>query len=209
MTNNEQPHSVSAAVQTRIRLLASKAKHYVERLDEMARVERTTGRVVQVGHYEHLLLNPDELRAFDEQVELVAREVLDSPAIPEAIWRPTHTWTMNQRYAGAVAPEDTPQVLRRELDATVRFLQSILPEPTHSSNAAEEKDHSRSKAGTKNGISIFISHSAKDVELVKAFVACLEACIEVPDTAIRCTSVPGYRLAPGDVSDDVLRGIWS
>lgn len=54
-------------------------------------------------------------------------------------------------------------------------------------------------------IKLFISHSAKDVGLAKAFVDCVEACIEVPDNGLRCTSVPGYKLAPGDVSDEVLR----
>jgi hypothetical protein len=56
-----------------------------------------------------------------------------------------------------------------------------------------------------NGIRVFISHSAKDAALAKAFVDCVEACVEVPDKALRCTSVSGYRLAPGDVSDEVLR----
>ncbi|MFT3767288.1 MAG: toll/interleukin-1 receptor domain-containing protein [Minicystis sp.] len=56
-----------------------------------------------------------------------------------------------------------------------------------------------------DAIDIFISHAAKDAALAKSFVDCLEACLEVPDRAIRCTSVPGYKLAPGDVSDKVLR----
>lgn len=54
-------------------------------------------------------------------------------------------------------------------------------------------------------IRVFISHSAKDVAIIKALVDCIEACVEVPDKGIRCTSVPGYRLAPGDVADEVLR----
>lgn len=61
------------------------------------------------------------------------------------------------------------------------------------------------EAKAMNGISVFVSHSAKDGALAKAFVDCVEACIEVPDKALRCTSVPGYKLAPGDVSDEVLR----
>jgi hypothetical protein len=54
-------------------------------------------------------------------------------------------------------------------------------------------------------IGVFVSHSAKDHVLARAFVDCLEACVEAPDKAIRCTSVPGHKLAPGDVSDEVLR----
>jgi hypothetical protein len=56
-----------------------------------------------------------------------------------------------------------------------------------------------------NAIRVFVSHSAKDAALAKAFVDCVEACVEVPDKALRCTSVSGYRLSPGDVSDEVLR----
>lgn len=54
-------------------------------------------------------------------------------------------------------------------------------------------------------IEVFISHAAKDAAFAKALVDCLEGCLDLPEPAIRCTSVPGYRLAPGDVSDEVLR----
>lgn len=56
-----------------------------------------------------------------------------------------------------------------------------------------------------NFIKIFVSHSAEDHAIAKALVHCIEASLDVPDKAIRCTSVPGYKLAPGEVSDDVLR----
>lgn len=52
---------------------------------------------------------------------------------------------------------------------------------------------------------VFVSHAAKDAVFAKALVDCLEACLEIPDKTIRCTSVPGYRLAPGDDADEVLR----
>ena len=52
---------------------------------------------------------------------------------------------------------------------------------------------------------IFISHSSKDAALAKALVDCLEACMAVPEDAIRCTSVPGHMLDPGDATDEVLR----
>ncbi len=59
--------------------------------------------------------------------------------------------------------------------------------------------------GSMKFIKVFISHSAGDKALAKGLVECIEACISVPDKAIRCTSVPGYKLAPGAVSDDELR----
>lgn len=60
-------------------------------------------------------------------------------------------------------------------------------------------------SGGENMIKLFISHSAKDAALAKAFVDCVEQCVVAPDHAIRCTSVPGYKLEAGDVSDERLR----
>jgi hypothetical protein len=54
-------------------------------------------------------------------------------------------------------------------------------------------------------ILVFISHSARDVEHARALVECIEACLEVPDGTIRCTSVPGYRLEPGSDAHEALR----
>jgi hypothetical protein len=84
---------------------------------------------------------------------------------------------------------------------------ALRADPVDGSSRSEETGsiNKPAKEAIMNGIKVFISHSAKDASLAKAFVDCLEACIEVPDRAIRCTSVPGYKLAPGDVSDSVLR----
>ncbi len=40
---------------------------------------------------------------------------------------------------------------------------------------------------------------------MQALVACLESCLQIPDGAIRCTAVEGYRLDVGADSDDSLR----
>lgn len=57
----------------------------------------------------------------------------------------------------------------------------------------------------KDRVRIFVSHSAKDVALAEALVECLEACLEVPDQTIRCTSVSGYKLEPGSDANEALR----
>lgn len=61
------------------------------------------------------------------------------------------------------------------------------------------------KVDAMGQIHVFVSHSARDAALARALVSCIEASLVVPDKAILCTSVPGYKLTPGDVSDDVLR----
>lgn len=96
------------------------------------------------------------------------------------------------------------------LGKKVRYLQKYLELKDrvgrdHSTSHGQPRKVSASVEGTMNFIKVFISHSANDSTLAKAFVDCLEACLEVPGKAIRCTSVPGYKLAPGDVSDEVLR----
>ena len=55
------------------------------------------------------------------------------------------------------------------------------------------------------GIKIFISHAGSDAKLTEALIRLVEAGLEVPEGAIRCTSVPGYKLEGGDSSAEVLR----
>jgi hypothetical protein len=52
---------------------------------------------------------------------------------------------------------------------------------------------------------LFISHSAKDKQLATLLVDLIDRSFAVPDDGIRCTSVDGYALAPGDSSNDVLK----
>ncbi len=65
----------------------------------------------------------------------------------------------------------------------------------------------KGKAGPSNNtpIKIFISHSAKDEAFAKAIVDLLEGSLNVGDDAIRCTSVPGHMLKPGDDTAKTLR----
>lgn len=54
---------------------------------------------------------------------------------------------------------------------------------------------------------IFISHSSKDVDIVKAFVELLED-IGMPEASIVCTSVPGYGIPGGRKIYEWLREQW-
>ena len=54
-------------------------------------------------------------------------------------------------------------------------------------------------------IKIFISHAEKNVSVARALVDCIEKCLEVPENSIRCTSLPGYTLSPGQITDEILR----
>jgi hypothetical protein len=50
-------------------------------------------------------------------------------------------------------------------------------------------------------IKIFISHSSKDVLLVKALIDLIRSALSIPASDIRCTSVPGYKLPGGALTD--------
>jgi hypothetical protein len=52
---------------------------------------------------------------------------------------------------------------------------------------------------------LFISHSEKNKQLAHLLVQFIEGCFVVPDDGIRCTSVDGYTLAPGESNNDVLK----
>jgi hypothetical protein len=54
-------------------------------------------------------------------------------------------------------------------------------------------------------ISIFVSHYSGDKHLVSLFVRALEESFVIPEGAIRCTSLPGYRLRSGAHTSATLR----
>jgi len=58
---------------------------------------------------------------------------------------------------------------------------------------------------TKQPLSVFVSHSAKDEKLAGALVTLLRSALNIPANEIRCTSVNGYRLPVGADTEERLR----
>ena len=54
-------------------------------------------------------------------------------------------------------------------------------------------------------VSLFISHSKRDVALARRLIQLLEACFELPARSIRCSSLAGYDLHAGDAIATTLR----
>jgi len=68
-----------------------------------------------------------------------------------------------------------------------------------------QMNQSQTSQPVEKGIAIFISHSARDVELAEAFVDFLRAGIGLSEREIRCTTVDGYRFPAGADTDEQLR----
>lgn len=54
-------------------------------------------------------------------------------------------------------------------------------------------------------VDVFISHSSKDGQLVRALVKLIRASLNLPSSRIRCSSIDGYRLPAGTSIDAALR----
>jgi TIR domain len=54
-------------------------------------------------------------------------------------------------------------------------------------------------------IRLFISHAHRDADIAARLVDVITANLEVPDSELRCTSVPGYQLDLGAMAPEVLR----
>ena len=54
-------------------------------------------------------------------------------------------------------------------------------------------------------VRLFVSHAHADAELASRLVDVIEAGLQVPAGALRCTSAPGYQLDLGAMAPDVLR----
>jgi hypothetical protein len=94
---------------------------------------------------------------------------------------------------GAVpVPKSYDQVGHRALYSAIQHLAKIC-------RVSERPD------ATKGRVKLFISHAHRDSDIAQKLITALEQAMVVPDGAIRCTSVPGYKLDLGAMPADVLR----
>lgn len=69
--------------------------------------------------------------------------------------------------------------------------------------AAKEIDEAIDRHGQH--VRLFVSHAHVDSELASRIVDVIQAGLEVPPGALRCTSLPGYQLDLGAMAPDILR----
>ncbi|MCH7703201.1 MAG: toll/interleukin-1 receptor domain-containing protein [Planctomycetes bacterium] len=70
----------------------------------------------------------------------------------------------------------------------------------HRSRPVDPRDH-----GHSTMLMLFVSHSSKDVEVVKLLVDLIQFALHLRSEEIRCTSVDGYRLPGGADTDESLQ----
>jgi hypothetical protein len=107
---------------------------------------------------------------------------------------------------GPVAFTDTGEMIGWEHVSVLR-ISVIRGEPVFRGLAGgddspiEEKRRHSLAGATK----IFISHSSKDTDIVGALVQLLRSSLDLTAKSIRCTSISGFRLEAGDVTEKTLR----
>lgn len=97
--------------------------------------------------------------------------------------------------------------LRQQLRILRAVVDQVQKEVSMTSPAFPSQSESGSSATSSpmSTIKIFVSHSAEDAAIAKAFRNLVEASLILPDKALRCTSVEGNRLSPGDPGVEKLR----
>lgn len=91
-----------------------------------------------------------------------------------------------------------------ETSATVSdLLSAIIGRPIQPESKISPDPHLFTPS--QHSLEVFVSHSSKDSDVAEVLIDLLRAALEVPASAIRCTSVDGYRLAAGASTDEALQ----
>lgn len=97
-----------------------------------------------------------------------------------------------------------PPSLLIDLDTKVRDVLSQLL-GCIDNGALDKMNEKKAMENVETGVDIFICHSSDDVEIAKRLVTLLVTSLHLTSGQIRCTSVPGYKLDPGAVTDSQLK----
>jgi len=68
-----------------------------------------------------------------------------------------------------------------------------------------ERKQSQSPKKAQNSMKVFVSHSSRDIKVVKEVVQLLRSALNLTTKDIRCTSLEGYRLPVGVTTDRQLK----
>lgn len=132
------------------------------------------------------------------QVELMRRLASGNPNIIEF----THNfmWVRND-YDDNIS-EFVQQIFR---PFARDFLRIVHDSASFSSGLSQLESLKENDVSMDDGLTLFISHSARDADIAKAIVNLFEKALKISARRIRCTSVDGYRISAGADTNQVLR----
>lgn len=85
----------------------------------------------------------------------------------------------------------------------------VFSEPKRQRAAGDVKKKAAPKGSKWAGSSrktVFVSHSSKDLRIIRCVVDLIRSAFNLPADQIVCTSLNGFRLMAGEITDDALRG---
>lgn len=85
------------------------------------------------------------------------------------------------------------------------FLRIVHDSASFSSGLSQLESLKENDVSMDDGLTLFISHSARDADIAKAIVNLFEKALKISARRIRCTSVDGYRISAGADTNQVLR----
>lgn len=127
---------------------------------------------------------------------------------PEATF--LHSRVHDLKFQGSVSDAEILAdmgFLRRSHGSGDAPLFSVLPQgiEAYEKNLASPPGSVSAEPRRSSGISVFISHSHQDTELVKRLVTLLRSALNLQSSQIRATSLDGFRLPGGSNTNEQLR----
>jgi hypothetical protein len=163
-----------------------------------------------------ILIDDHDMLALESHVAEWASKKLENEVDTTKMWRPF--WTASYRAWGdrGSGPSGFWSCVGRQLTLTEDFILNLsectsgarsLPEEVQQVSRRNEKTQSqRIERGQYSPmIKLFLSHSSQDRKLAEALVELVTGTIKITDEAIRCTSVPGFKLSTGDHTSSKLK----
>jgi TIR domain len=144
---------------------------------------------------------------YSEHIEDFERAVDDRPWSFGGVVAVRHESVWGGSYVDPEAERAEAECKARNVSANAQYAAEGYESLLACVDGLLRLDYLRGSAtkGPASMIKIFISHAAKNDDVATAFVQFLQGSLEISGSTVRCTSVDGYRLSPGQHGSGSLR----